>query len=89
MEAKSGLYTIEITAQECYDIAFSIFKDLQASIEEHWVNHLEVDWKHEEAPKIFRMKKFFQLGLYPRFFDDKIQELDKFIIEAKQKAVKI
>lgn len=83
MTPKTAEYTIEMTAEECYDMAYYIFRALTYSVEKHWVKHLNVDWKDRESASITRMKMFFELGLYPSLFDSYMSQLSKTIEDAK------
>ena len=83
MKTEKATYTIELTAQECYDIAYELSASLKNRVASHWTNHLTADWKKSEEENINRIKMFFQLSLSPNFFQYEIDAMDKIIISAK------
>lgn len=83
MLATEGKYVIEVTSDECYQIACAIRSRLEYAIRNHWVNHLDVDWHERERGNIDMMKRFYTLSLHPSLFDSHMSDLDKIIKEAK------
>lgn len=84
MKAIEGNYHLELTSKECYEIAFWLYLSLLRTVETHWINNLQTDWKLHERERIEKMSMFFTFGLYPHLADHHIQQLDKIIIDAKE-----
>jgi NADH:ubiquinone oxidoreductase subunit C len=85
METKEASYVITISANECYEIACDLAKALRQSVECHWVNHLNVNWKEREESSISRLEKFYRLSLYPHMSAYLVDELDNIIVKARAK----
>jgi len=69
MEIKAQQFTIELTHDELWSMAWDVKHALLETLKTHWVNH-QLVWKEHEKNRLNRIEKMFtHLGRYHEYKD--------------------
>ncbi len=69
MEIAAEKFTIEVTYNELWSIAWGLRNDLQNTIKTHWVQFQD-NWMQNEKDKLYLINKMFTHLARPDLYDD-------------------
>jgi len=78
MRLKEGNLTIELTVEECYNLACDLFRTVRHSIETHWINYPN-SYLENGKHRLKQIKQFFEFSGYGEHGKYQIEDLQKLL----------